>query len=341
MESAVTKDVLFAYFAGSCTAFQKRLVADWVKSEENRELFFLWLYEWERKNVQYVVDVEAGIERHRNWVNSLEEPPREEAAAMGLSTAPRRFFRFFAVASVILAAVFSGWLARDLVLFRSYHTGYGEIRKLNLPDGSRVVLNANSELRVPRFSFGRKDREVFLGGEASFQVVHTPDYKRFRVKTLGSMAIEVLGTSFNVYSRSSGTKVVLQEGKVRLRYKDGDKDEALEMKPGDLATMDPQGNVSISRTDQPHQYSSWKFHRFVFENLTFREITERLEEVFGTKVLIESRELADELITGSFMALDAEELLDLLSEAQDFTYKKAGDRIVISVRPAEKPVLLP
>ncbi|WP_353719865.1 FecR domain-containing protein [Dyadobacter sp. 676] len=329
MESNITKEVIFSYLAGSCTALQKSLIDDWVKDEVNRELFFSWLYEWEKKNAQYQVDVEAGLDRHRAWVMSLGE---SEAVADFKPPVVGRLFppRIVAAACGLLMTLLAGWLSQDVIRYKTYETDFGEIRKITLSDGSKVVVNANSTLRVPRFGFGNSKREVLLTGEASFDVVHTQNHTRFVVKTNKNMNVEVLGTEFDVYARSSGARVVLNTGKIQLHYSDGHNDQKLTLKPGDLVSMDRKGKMTMSHTAQPQNYSAWKYHRFVFEDESFRQICNRLEETFGTEIIIRDRALADKEISGSFTALDAEELLDLLSLAGDFSYISKDSRIIVS-----------
>lgn len=327
MKPAITKEILFSYFAGTSTALQKKLIETWVKEEDNRELFFRWLFEWEQKNVQYHVNVDEGIERHRKWVLSLKGHSDPVPETQKERTPWLR--RWWIAASVVLLCVALGWVTKEKILFREFSTHYGEIKKMTLSDGSKVVLNANSTLKVPRIIFKNSGREVYLAGEASFDVVHTKDNRRFLVHASDGVEVEVLGTTFNVYTRSSGTKVMLEEGKVRLNYKEGSHLEPVIMKPGELATINPDGSFWITQTEQPHQYTAWKYHRFIFDDLPFSEVGQMLEEIFGTRLVIENEELAAEPVTGSFTALDAEELLDALKEAKGFSYTRKGNELVI------------
>lgn len=328
MKPAITKEILFSYFAGTSTALQKKLIETWVKEGDNHELFFQWLFEWEQKNIQYHVNVDAGIERHRRWVLSLKDhdkpavPEIQEKRISGLR-------RWWIAASFVLFCISLGWMAKEKILFREFSTQYGEIKKMTLNDGSKVVLNANSTLKIPRITFKSSRREVYLAGEASFEVVHTSDHRRFLVHANDGIEVEVLGTTFNVYTRSSGTKIVLEEGKVQLNYKEGGQRGSVVMKPGDLASVAPDGSFRMTQTEQPHRYTAWKYHRFIFDDLPFSEVGQKLEEVFGTRIIIENEELAAEPVTGSFTALDAEELLDVLKDAKGFSYTRKGNEITI------------
>ncbi|RYD60857.1 MAG: iron dicitrate transport regulator FecR, partial [Verrucomicrobiaceae bacterium] len=65
MKTQVTKELLFNYFAGRTTAFQKQLIDEWAKDTDNREQFFHWLEIWESQHPQYVADVQTALDRHQ------------------------------------------------------------------------------------------------------------------------------------------------------------------------------------------------------------------------------------------------------------------------------------
>ncbi|HLZ89946.1 MAG TPA: FecR domain-containing protein, partial [Puia sp.] len=110
------------------------------------------------------------------------------------------------------------------------HTAYGEVKENLLPDGSRVVVNANSKLT---FSSGWKDgsdREVWLTGEAFFHVTKTPLKSRFIVH-VNHFDIIVTGTQFDVVNRQDKANVTLKEGSVILHTEEG---KEVKMAPGDF-----------------------------------------------------------------------------------------------------------
>src|SRR5690606_37544042 len=91
-------------------------------------------------------------------------------------------------------------------------------RSIELPDGSQVLLNANSQLTWAGDWKSLKQRTVELVGEAFFEVVRTGGL-HFEVMT-PHVRIDVLGTEFNVKSRGTETNVFLQSGKVHLEIQD-------------------------------------------------------------------------------------------------------------------------
>lgn len=326
----IKKEIIFDYFSGTATAFQKRQIEEWATVPENRELFFLWLWEWERNNSQYQADLSAGLSRHRERMeNGSNEKPVAHPAKERLPYSAW-LKKSTLAASLTFIIGLAGWLLRNEIRFQAYSTGYGEIRSILLSDSSRVVLNANSTLKVPRFGFGKKARIVHLTGEADFAVTSRPDRKQFVVKTDRKLDVVVLGTAFNVYARPGGAKVVLNKGKVQLHYQQGNREKQLTLQPGDLASLDEKGEVNVRKTEQPSVYSAWKFHRFVFENTSLQEIGKRVKESFGVTLVIGNPKLATLTISGSFTALDAVELVELLCEAsRDLTYTKAGKNKII------------
>ena len=326
----IKKEIIFDYFSGTATAFQKRQIEEWATVSENRELFFLWLWEWERNNSQYPADPVAGLGRH---LERMENGSREKPAIHTPKVRPSYFAWLkkgpFA-ACLALFLCLGAWILRDEIRTRSYSTGFGEIREVLLPDGSRVVLNANSTLKLPRFGFGEEARVVHLTGEAGFEVKSRPDRKRFIVKTDRKLDVVVLGTVFNVYARPGGAKVVLNKGKVQLHDQQGNQQKQLTLRPGELASLDEKGEVNVEKTEHPSIYSAWKFHRFVFDNTSLREIGEKVEESFGVTLVIEDPKLATLTISGAYTALDAVELIELLCDASgDLTYTKIGKNKII------------
>ncbi len=334
MKESINKELVFNYFSGRATVFEKEIIDQWASEPQGKELLFVWLQEWENNNLQYQADVEKGLSKH--WLRMSSGEYRPLYAEDNQSTENeravlwRRNSVWFA-AAVVLIMLSGGGLFRDNIRYKTFSTGFTETKRLVLTDGSKVVINANSKLRIPRFGFGAKTREVYLSGEADFNISHTEDHKHFIVHANDNLDIEVLGTEFNVYARPRGTKVVLNKGKVQLNYRDGRSVKQLTMAPGDLVTMDRNGFKSVTKTDNPQNFSAWKIHRFIFENESLLEICHLFEDNFGVKVHIPDSTLARQTISGSFTALNAEELLEILTDDSGLSYQKSDDGKVITL----------
>lgn len=337
MKNEVTQELLFRYFEGSATAFQTQLIDAWAKIPEHREQFYAHLEAWEAQHPQYLPDVAEALRRHQARLEARPEArPEDLGARLAWPAEPRRPFfllrgwRAWGVAASLALLLGSGWVFRENVLYQTYATAYGETRALTLPDGSRVTLNANSRLRCPRFGFGSRTREVTLAGEATFSVVHTPDGRRFVVKTDRHFEVVVLGTEFTVYTRSRGGRVVLSRGKVQLRYDEGPARRQLTMTPGDAVTLDRRGQVKVRRLRQPDNVAAWRENRFVFEETTLTEIAQLFEDTYGLRLSIPDSSLARWTVSGSFTARNADELLESLTEAASLRYTRRAGVVVLS-----------
>lgn len=188
---------------------------------------------------------------------------------------------------------------------QQYASDYGEIKEIELPDGTLVTLNSNSSLSAFRKT-NHKSREVWLKGEAFFKVsrmngvnfvVHTDDTD-----------IEVLGTAFNVKARNKTTQIVLNEGSVQLKA-EGKKGPVLQ--PGDMATVSDKNLQDIRiAVVQPEQHTGWKDHFLIMEDAAVSEIIEELELVYGLQVRVMNDTLADKRLSGKFSTRNMDDLLE-------------------------------
>jgi ferric-dicitrate binding protein FerR (iron transport regulator) len=342
---SVNKALLFQYFAGNASPAQKRLIAEWLAHAGNQELYFEWLAEWQSQSPQFLPD---GQERYEAYVRYMREnrvaDHRQigssnaalpaEANAQGQLPAPetRRIGRrpwLMAAASVLVLGM-TAWLGREQILYKTYATEFGETRSVELSDGTKVILNANTSMKVPRFGFGEDTREVKLNGEAFFNVTHTIDNKRFMVKTDDHFEVMVLGTEFSVYTRQKGGKVLLKKGKVHVLFSEGNRKKELVMKPGDLVTMEKSAAKPVVRPNADTQkLIAWTGNRFVFDKTPLSEVAAQLQEHYGIRVEIKDNRFASRTVSGTFQPESGEELLTLLSELFDFRLAREGEAYLI------------
>lgn len=325
MNPEITKELLYEHFRGNVSARQRKMIDEWAQKPENEELFYKYLVEWELSVPQYTVDVQQGIARFReNIVHS------DEVKVVELHPGRNRSrFAMLAAACVILLAVACGWIFKKQILYKELATQPGEMRSWVLEDGSKVNLNTNSVLTVPRWGFGTDNREVFLKGEAEFVVTHQQNGQRFIVRTADAVDVVVLGTEFTVYSRPDKTQILLSKGKVQVMHQDGGDKREMLMAPGDRVTFD-NGQIRQNHFDKPAEYAIWKDSRFVFNKTSLTEIARLLETNYNLTVEITQPELADLTVSGSFKALDHLELINSISQILDIKCKVDGKRVTFS-----------
>lgn len=243
--------------------------------------------------------------------------------------AKRRNFRNFRKFPLVLAGV----AATVLLLFftgRAFYgpsgdhtttttTAYAEQRTVTLPDGSRVHMNANSTLRYAENWNDTDDREVWLDGEAFFEVAKKPaTHQKFRVTT-PDLSIAVLGTVFNVNTQEDGTSVFLEEGSIALELKDLGKGEQL-MAPGDLIKYSANRKEVIAeeRNSQSKVHTSWKDGVLTFEDTPMADVLRRLENIYGLTISIEDSTVLDRSITGGLPMEDLEIVIPLLEQVTGY-----------------------
>lgn len=322
----VNKQMMFEHFAGRETPLQKVQIEEWLATADNRELYFEWLDEWENANRQFQADEKAAFKKIFN--DPVDETSFAKSGKQGKFLFSRILPGKIVAAAVLL--IFIGSLLfffKEAILYKSVQTNFGEVKAVKLPDGTDVVLNANSILRYSRFRFSGSVRRVLLTGEADFSVVHTKSNSKFYIQTSTGLNIQVLGTQFTVYARPAKTSVVLRNGKVELSYKTGKNEHKVDMKPGDLFTMKENYRPQLQRTDAPENLSAWKTNDFVFDGTALSEIGSVLQENYNIKVRFIQPSTAKRKITGTVHANNAEELIDVISELMGINYKIKADTV--------------
>lgn len=145
---------------------------------------------------------------------------------------------------------------------------------MTLSDGSKITLNANSQLRFPSQS-QNGDMEVWLKGEAYFQVnrLEGDQERTFKVH-LDNGEVSVLGTTFNVNAYSDKTEVYLEEGSVKVDLID--QEQVLDtylMKPGELSVWSPSSQKISTENANGEIYVSWTESKLVFDRSSLEEIS--------------------------------------------------------------------
>lgn len=149
---------------------------------------------------------------------------------------------------------------------------------LVLADGTRVWLNAETELSYPSY-FSGKDRRVKLKGEAYFEV--TADTSMPFIVETEHLQINVLGTSFNISSYPDESHhATLAKGKIKAIYEE----KQVILSPGEQALLTDSGMI-VHAVDIA-TYTSWKERRFVFKNKPLQEVARDLERWYNVRLTI-------------------------------------------------------
>lgn len=215
----------------------------------------------------------------------------------------------------------------------NYITQFNETQSLELPDGSSVVLNANSEILFDEKWEKEADREVWLSGEAFFHVTPTPSIgnRKFVVHTT-DVDVEVLGTEFNVNARNEKTTVILTSGKIQLSTTKKENQKTIAVKPGERVLIENEKlNIDSVNTDI---YTSWLNQKLVLDKTSFAHIIEILENNYGYKVNLKNPNLLKKNISGTVpIHKDPNILLRSLSTMYDLEIiKKENKELLIKLK---------
>lgn len=209
------------------------------------------------------------------------------------------------------------------ILFKSepgimqFNTGLAESVETQLPDGSKIILNASSSL-----SYSEDwNREVELRGEAFFEVTKGD---RFIVKTtLGN--VEVLGTSFNVFARDKEFEVACKTGKVNVTIPTKAFKE--DITPGQIVSLKSDTVKQIQRI--PELMGKWQAGEFYYDSQPLSEVVAELQRQF--KIEIDFDETKKQVFSGYFTNKDLETALDMVCLPLGYSYEKVGQsKFVIS-----------
>ena len=192
--------------------------------------------------------------------------------------------------------------------YAEYRTAFGETKTFLLPDGSTVILNANSHVTFPKDWDGRPVREIWLEGEAYFSVVHKKNQQPFKVSTQGGIAVEVLGTTFNVYHRAIKTKVVLNSGQISLSFPVDKKEKKILMKPGEL--VEYQKDTYSTRVVDPRMYAAWTEKKIILNQTSLREMIRMAKDNYGIDIDVPLEKMLDQTVSGSMPLGDAESFVN-------------------------------
>lgn len=214
----------------------------------------------------------------------------------------------------------------------SISTAYGEQQTVLLPDGSVVIVNANSRLSYQQAWEEDEIREVWLEGEAYFKVSEQKANDDSHIKFIvhaDDLEVQVLGTEFNVLQRAEVVQVVLAEGKIHLRSNKAQL--SVDMQPGEMVEYSSVTDAPVVRQKvNPRVLTSWKDEELIFQEETLGAIANRLEVTYGYQILFENEAIRQEKFTVSIPASEVELLFPMLARAFSLEMKRTKNRIIFT-----------
>jgi transmembrane sensor len=202
------------------------------------------------------------------------------------------------VVAALAAAVF-WWLQPT-----SYQTALGERRVLTLVDGTRVTLDANSELDVS-YSTGSRNLQL-LRGQARFEVAHD-SARPFFVAAYGAV-VRAVGTDFDVDLPGQSLVVTLLEGRVTI----SDATHLTALRSGQQLTL-AIGQAPVVGEADSSDVVAWQNGQVVFHNVPLSAVVERLNRYDRARFVLADQSLATRRVSGTFNTGNAAAIAEILT----------------------------
>lgn len=309
------KELLYRFFNGQASVAEEKIVLDWLDEDPAHQKQLL-------------------AERRLFDAMLMHAKPGQspKAKTFPVPRWAREAVKYAAV--LIVAAGVGGIYLSNLrgKLTQSYNTiavPAGQHVDVTLPDGTKVCMNALSELRYPSFFMGGR-RKVQLRGEAFFDVTH--DEKQPFVVETYACDVEVLGTKFDVEAHPETDKFVasLVEGRVRITDKSGSRNQVV-LQP-DHRALKSNGRLVVERIPDYERFQ-WREGLIAFRDASFRDLLSEFEKYYGVKIVIERDVAADDLFTGKIrIAEGIDHALWVLQQSAEFTYTRNETKDILYIR---------
>lgn len=213
--------------------------------------------------------------------------------------------------------------------YNTISTPNGGKYQINLPDGSKVWLNAASSLKFPSSFAGLKERTVELGGEAYFEVSHL-EHVPFTVKTV-RQTVQVLGTHFNIsaYNDDVNFKTTLLQGMVRVTLTHAPLQNGIVIKPGEQAvTTTDQIKINQVNTEN---VIDWKNDEFYFKDIDFKAAMRKIARWYDVEIIYDQN-VDTNFEPGGWISRNSSisSVLKMMEATNKVHFKAEGRRITIT-----------
>ena len=218
----------------------------------------------------------------------------------------------------------------EKISFHSLKVPYGKRFNIIFSDGSKVYLNSGSTIKYPVKFIPNQDREVFLEGEAFFDV--TENKSDLFIVNSNGINVEVYGTRFNVrnYPEDYNSDIVLVQGSVGIT--NSKNNDVTKLTPGFKGSVNKE-NLKIEKSKiNTKIYTSWIDGEFIFRNESFSQILKKLERLYNVTIIDNREKKSKELFNA---AIDVEnekieEVLNYFNKIYNIEYQIFNNKIIIN-----------
>jgi ferric-dicitrate binding protein FerR (iron transport regulator) len=223
----------------------------------------------------------------------------------------------------------------EMVKLMERQNGKATRASIELADGSKIWLNAESKLSYPEV-FDGNTREVYLTGEAFFDIAPNP--KKPFIVHFNAGSVHVLGTSFNVRAyENEAVQTSVRTGKVAFipNRKQGEKPDTIFITPDEKVTLqttvaDTKSNGIVKEITSSEEDKAWTEGRLIFRDETLEDIASELERTFGKKVTFGNDAPRYYRLTGAFQDNSLQDIMYYLARSKAFHYTITDSTLLIT-----------
>lgn len=348
-------EILYKYVQGSCDKEDLRKLGEWLQEDPANEDFFTSFIEgWNEKDkIEFNSDDQAAwdeFKKNNSMDGTANEDPSNFSDLLDVSVKKTQHvtqrnkrgtaYWMYSLAAVVLLLIVVIVVVRQhtmlnsssqekTIQYQEISTVKGQRSNLKLSDGTAVVLNSSSTLRIP-LDYGNRNRTLYLEGEAFFKVTH--DEANPFVVISDQIYTKDLGTQFNITAYEPGSvEVAVKEGLVSIgKMAEGNmQDEIVEITPHKLGILKEIGGLTVSDIENMDQYVGWTEGKLVFQRTPFPEVVKRLERWFDIECEVEtvSPDLSERTLTATYNNMPMSEVLQVMAISMKLSYGREGRTI--------------
>jgi transmembrane sensor len=313
-----TKHLFQKYLNNTCTPAELEELFALLEDEANMEaidsnLSDLWRATPDRAQAET-----------SNLHERFQEKLKDQKPAYRLPTRRLSIIKWAAAACFVLAigAVVFNLNTKEAVPVSSSLVSTGinpAVKRVQLSDGSIVILNKGSHLNYPT-KFSGNQREVHLTGEAYFDIKH--DAKRPFLVRSGKLLTRVLGTAFNIKTTNSDSQVEVVVSRGKVAVSDPKKTLAV-LLPNEKISYD--GNASAFRKEATNANLAtlWKEEDLVLDNIPLEQAIRKIEARYGTSIKLKNEEIKNCRFTAYFLnTTNLHQVIQVISNINHLNYNQ-------------------
>lgn len=335
MQDTAILSLLQKYIRNECSREELQTLFQWLKSSDDYSGFDQVIRPfWDSIDQNMRVPEKEHEDKLRKEVFSLLseiKQKNEETNNPGVISKNRLsgFYRIVAILILVLSAtigVLTFYSSHpETISFQEQVSAKGEKKIVRLADGTKVILNSDTKLRIPS-DFNGESRTVEMEGEGFFDVTSNPD-KPFIIKS-GGTQVKVLGTSFDFksYKEDDYIKLTVSTGKVRINV--DDQDLQLSVSPNEHLSINKRdGDVNKESIDE-NNYIKWIQGSLYFKREPIREVLNTINRTYNRNVVLQCSD-CDFRITGTHDNQNFEAVIDAICFTTGLKVRQEGNMILL------------